>query len=177
VIDEIRTSRLLLSRPQPADWENFARIHQDPKVMATLGGLRPTEQIRTWFDRILARWDEHHFGWWMARDLESGAFAGRGGLSKVLIEGRDEVEVGYGFLPEFWGRGLATELARESVRVGFGVLGLPELVSFTQVTNLASRRVMKKAGFHYERDFVYAGLPHVLYRQLGQKQQSQHQST
>ena len=54
---------------------------------------------------------------------------------------------------------------RESVRIGFTQLKLPELISFTQVTNLASRRVMEKAGFHYERDFTYANTPHVLYRQ------------
>ena len=64
----------------------------------------------------------------------------------------------------FWGMGLATELARESVRVGFAVLGRAELVSFTLPTNLRSRRVMEKAGFRHERDFAWAGLPHVLYR-------------
>ena len=83
----------------------------------------------------------------------------------VLVEGRDEVEVGYGFVPEYWGRGFATELARESVRVGFNELRLPNMVSFTLPTNLASRRVMEKAGFRYERDFIYANLTHVLYRQ------------
>jgi RimJ/RimL family protein N-acetyltransferase len=67
-------------------------------------------------------------------------------------------------VPDFWGRGLATELARESVRVGFGVLGVADLVCFTLPTNARSRRVMEKAGFRYERDVEHAGLPHVLYR-------------
>jgi [ribosomal protein S5]-alanine N-acetyltransferase len=165
-MNEIRTARLRLCRPQPADWRDFATMHQNPKVMATLGGVRTEEQLRPWFDRILAQWERYGYGWWIARDAESDAFAGRGGLSHVWVESQDEVEVGYGFLPEFWGRGLATELAQESIRQGFGTLGLPELVSFTLVTNLASRRVMEKTGFHYERDFVFANLPHVLYRQL-----------
>jgi RimJ/RimL family protein N-acetyltransferase len=39
-------------------------------------------------------------------------------------------------------------------------------VSFTLPNNLASRRVMDKAGFRYERNFIHANLPHVLYRQL-----------
>jgi RimJ/RimL family protein N-acetyltransferase len=165
VINEIRTARLLLSCPQSGDWENFLLMHQNPKVMATLGGLRADAEIRLWFERILARWEKHGYGWWIVRDAASGAFLGRGGLSNVVVQDKNEVEVGYGFMPEFWGRGLATELARESVRVGFDSLGLPELVSFTQVTNLASRRVMAKADFQYERDFVYFNMPHVLYRQ------------
>ena len=70
-----------------------------------------------------------------------------------------------GFAAEFWGRGLATELALESVRLGFTELKLPDLVSFTLPTNRASRHVMEKAGFQYEQNIVHADLPHVLYRQ------------
>lgn len=82
----------------------------------------------------------------------------------MTIEGRDKVEVGYGLMPEFWGPGLAVELTRESLRVGFMVVGLREIVAFTLVDNRRSRRVMEKAGFQYERAFEYANLPHVLYR-------------
>ena len=38
------------------------------------------------------------------------------------------------------------------------------VVSFTLPGNLASRRVMEKLGFRFERETTYAGLPHVLYR-------------
>ena len=169
MLEEIRTARLLLRPMCSGDLEDFMRMHQDPRVMATLGGMRPPEDIKAALGRLVADWEKHGFGWWSARDLESGRFAGRGGPRHVLVEGRDEVEVGYGFMPEFWGRGFATELARESVRVGFGELRLPNMVCFTLPTNLASRRVMEKAGFVYERDFVYANLPHVLYRQLARQ--------
>jgi ribosomal-protein-alanine N-acetyltransferase len=100
----------------------------------------------------------------MARDRESGRFVGRGGLHHVEIDDRDEIEVGYCFLAEFWGRGLATELACASVHAAFTVLHLPEIVCFTLPTNLASQRVMQKAGFRYEREGAYKDLPHVFYR-------------
>jgi RimJ/RimL family protein N-acetyltransferase len=163
-LDQLRTPRLLLSRPRPADLPDLVRMYADPAVMATLGGLRSAEESRVYLDRMMAHWQEHGFGWWVARDPASGRFLGRGGLRHVQVEAQDEVEVGYGFVAEAWGKGLATELALESVRVGLEVLGLRGLVSFTLPTNLASRRVMEKAGFVYERDFVHADLPHVLYR-------------
>jgi [ribosomal protein S5]-alanine N-acetyltransferase len=166
VLEEIRTNRLLLRRPSPADLDDLLVMHQDPRVMATLGGVRTPEQIKSFFTRWMDDWDRNGFSWWSIRMLDTGKFAGRGGLRRVPVEGRDEVEVGYGFLSEFWGRGLATELARESVRLGFEELRLPNLVSFTLPTNLASRRVMEKAGFRYERDIIHANLPHVLYRQF-----------
>jgi len=163
-LDERRTPRLLLVRPRPDDLDDLARMHRDPQVMATLGGVRSAEETAPYLQRLLAHWEQHGFGWWVVRDADSGRFAGRGGLRHVTIGGREEVEVGYGLMAEFWGRGLATELARESVRVGFTELRRPDLVSFTLPTNRASQRVMEKAGFRYERDVVHAGLPHVLYR-------------
>jgi RimJ/RimL family protein N-acetyltransferase len=67
-------------------------------------------------------------------------------------------------MPECWGRGLATELATESVRVGFEVLGLPDLVCFALPTNAASLRVMEKLGFRPESEVTVRGLPHVFCR-------------
>ena len=67
-------------------------------------------------------------------------------------------------MPERWSQGIATELGAASLEVAFGPLALPDVVSFTLPDNLASRRVMEKLGFRFERDTVYAGLPHVLYR-------------
>ena len=50
-----------------------------------------------------------------------------------------------------------------SVEVAFNDLGLREIVAFTLPDNLASRRVMEKAGFVYDREVTHVGLPHVLY--------------
>jgi RimJ/RimL family protein N-acetyltransferase len=162
--DEMRTPRLLLTRPRPADLEDLARMGADPVVTATLGGVRSREETQAALDRHLAHWDRHGFGWWVVRDPESRGFIGRGGLRLFPLEGVEETEVGYGLMAAWWGRGLATELARESVRVGFEVLGRPDLVCFTLPTNRASQRVMEKAGFRYERDGIHADLPHVFYR-------------
>jgi ribosomal-protein-alanine N-acetyltransferase len=166
MLHELRTERLLLRRMDPVDYGAFLQMHQDARVMEMLGGVRHAEELTRWFNNVAGEWSRHGFSWWSARDLASGEFIGRGGLRRLNIDGREEVEVGYALRPEFWGRGYATELARESVRVGFAQLKLPELVSFTQPKNVASRRVMEKAGFRYERDFIYANTPQVLYRQF-----------
>ncbi len=53
---------------------------------------------------------------------------------------------------------------RKSQRAVLGDTDITDLVCFTRTDNIASRRVMEKAGFRYERDFERAGLPHALYR-------------
>lgn len=46
----------------------------------------------------------------------------------------------------------------------FTALDLRELVAFTKTDNAASRRVMEKVGFVYERDFLDDNDRYVLYR-------------
>jgi ribosomal-protein-alanine N-acetyltransferase len=162
--ERLETPRLILSRPTAADLPDLTAMFTDPRVMATLGGLCSPEELDARLRRLLNNWEQDGFGLWVARRRTDGRFVGRGGLRRVDVGGREEVEVSYSLAEEFWGQGLATELARESVRVGFEVLGLAELVCFTLPTNARSRRVMEKAGFRYERDIEYAGLPHVLCR-------------
>jgi len=163
-VDRRQTARLLLTRLRPGDVEDLHTMHSDARVMATLGGVRSREETERVLAMLVADWDVHGFGYWLARDLASGAFAGRGGLRRIVLEGQPEVEVGYALMPAFWGRGLATELARESIRVAFGALGLSSLVCFTLATNQASQRVMQRAGFHYAGEITWADQPHVLYR-------------
>jgi RimJ/RimL family protein N-acetyltransferase len=163
-LEDLRTPRLHLRRITQPDLPDIERMHQDPEVMATLGGLRSAEQTRDFIDQAIAHWTAYGFGLWVVRDIATGALVGRGGVKHVVVGGRPELEVVYGLMPEFWDRGLATELARESVRVGFERLGRADLVCFTLVTNRASQRVMEKVGFVFECDVQHAGLPHLLYR-------------
>jgi len=163
-VSDIRTARLHLRRVERGDFDELHAMHTNAEVMATLGGVRSRTETQRVLDMLVAHWDHHGFGYWMAYDLATAAFAGRGGLRRILLDGRAEVEVGYAIMPQFGGNGLATELATESVRIAFDVLGLRELVCFTLPTNRASQRVMQKAGFRYAGDTVWADRPHVLYR-------------
>lgn len=163
-LESVQTPRLHLQRVAVGDLSDIERMHADPQVMATLGGVRSAALSRALVEAWIAHWDAHDFGLWIARDAETGAFAGRGGLHHVVVGGRPEVEVAYGLLPAFWGRGLATELAAASLRAGFETLGRADLVCFTLVTNRASQRVMEKVGFVFEREVEHANLPHRLYR-------------
>ncbi len=163
-LEELRTERLLLRRPTAADYADLLRMHSDPEVMATLGGVRGEEVTDRYLREMIAHWESQAFGYWMAHDPETGAFAGRAGLRLMVVAGQPEIELGYGFMSDYWGRGIATEAAAAIVRVGFESVGTRELVCFTATTNDRSQRVMEKAGFRYEKDFVYADITHRLYR-------------
>ena len=162
--EELLTGRLFARRLLPSDLDQLTSMHADPAVMATLGGMRTREETVGFLDRLLEHWRTHGFGLWLLQSREGGEFVGRGGLLTVEVDARVEVELAYALTPRWWGRGLATELAVASVRLAFEVLELPSLICMTLPTNDASRRVMHKAGFCYEKDVVHRGLDHVLCR-------------
>ena len=161
---QLHTERMTLVRPTPGDLEALCTMDQDPRTMEMLLGVRGRDQTAAMLDRVMAHWDTHGFGWWMVRDRETGAFLGRGGLRRVEFAGQSEVEVSYGFHAHHWGKGLATELARASIRLGFEELGASSILSFTLPQNAASRRVMEKCGLVYQGREMWSGIEHVFYR-------------
>jgi [ribosomal protein S5]-alanine N-acetyltransferase len=164
-IERLETSRLVGERLREEDFERLRALDTDPDVMATLGGIRSESETWKTLRNGLEHWERNGFGPWLFVHLASGEQVGGAALRRVQIEGDDEVEVGYRVASAWWGRGVATEMARALVAVARDPLGLEEIVAFTLPYNVASRRVMEKAGFRYERDIEWAALPHVLYRQ------------
>jgi RimJ/RimL family protein N-acetyltransferase len=158
------TPRLIARRLADTDFDVLCAMHRDPDVMARLWGLRADERTRAYLAENLAHWAEHGFGLWTFHDRNTGAFVGRGGLRHAILEGRSEVEIAYALMREAWGKGFATEIATACIDVAFHQLALRDLVAFTYPDHAASRRVMEKVGFQYERDIKYHDERHVLYR-------------
>lgn len=164
VMHEIETPRLIGQRICSSHLEFMINMQSDPLVMETLGGVRDRATTIQNLQWNMEQWDSHGHGLWIFHYKDTSEIVGRGGLRKVHIEESEEVEVGYALLPPFWGKGLATEIARVSILVAFTHFDYNDVVSFTLTTNSASEKVMRKTGFKYETDFVRAGLSHVLYR-------------
>lgn len=168
-IERVLTRRLVCERLQPAHLEPLYELLLDPRVAPTLWPASgpPTERdVAESLRAKIDHWERHGFGMWLARDLGSGEMVGRGGLQYCYSAGLYEIEAGWAVVPERWGQGLATEIAWASIETAFGPLDLQDIVAVALPDNRASRRVMEKTSFVYERDLIHAGLPHVLYRRL-----------
>ncbi|MGH3023702.1 MAG: GNAT family N-acetyltransferase [Gaiellaceae bacterium] len=159
------TPRLLAEPLDPAvHEEELAVLHADERVMLTMGGSTATPaESRAWIERNVGHGAEPGLGIFVFRERGTGTFVGRGAIRRIEIGGREEVEVGYAVAADLWGRGLATEMA-EGLVAHAEERGLVGLVAYTEPTNAASRRVMEKIGFRYERDVEHHGRPQVLYR-------------
>lgn len=163
-LERFQTARLRAERLSAAHLPQLQRMDRDPQVMTWLGGVRDDADLGAYLERNLAHWDRFGYGVWVLHSVESGAFAGRAVLRHVDVEGSDEVEVGYGFLPDYWGMGLATEMANACLRIARDDVGLRSVVALTALENSASRRVLEKAGLRFERQVHHVIGPHALYR-------------
>jgi ribosomal-protein-alanine N-acetyltransferase len=160
----IETERLVAEVIGPSHQAELEAMLGDPRVGATLGGVLSPARVAASIEHLAAHFDRYGYGLWCWREKATGDLIARGGIEHAHVGGRDEVEVAWAVVADRWGEGFATEVGAASVRTGFDDHGIEELVSFTLPHNAASRRVMEKLGFAYERDVVHAGEPHVLYR-------------
>jgi RimJ/RimL family protein N-acetyltransferase len=148
----------------PEHQAQVARIAADPRVGATMGGVRTAEQVAEQLASAAEGWEREGFGYWMFFDSTTGEPVARGGLGRAEFDGQPEVEVGWTVVPERWGQGLATELGAAALAVASD-LGLDDIVAFTLPHNAPSRRVMEKLGFTYDKTAPYKQFgDHVLYR-------------
>ena len=158
------TARLAAERLTPDHLPEVRRMHRDVAVMAQLGGVRDEAQTAAYLARNLQHWADYGFGLWILREVGGGDPIGRAVLRHLLVDGVDEVEVGYAFYPPFWGRGLATEIATACLELGRRDLSLATIVAVTSPANLASQHVLQKVGLEYERAFTNEGSPSSLFR-------------
>jgi ribosomal-protein-alanine N-acetyltransferase len=161
---EVETARLHLRPLEPRDLDDYyERIFADPEVMRTLSGKPvPREAFDARIPQMmLGPWEERGFGPWIAVHREDGQVIGHCGVR--YWDELGGVEVFYALARPYWGRGLATEGARASLRFGFEHLGIERIVAATRVDNLASRRVLEKIGMTFERTLKILGFEAVRY--------------
>lgn len=172
---ELRTERLLLRRWRQTDRAPFAALNADPRVMEHFPALLSREESDAMVARIEAHFERHGFGFWAVEAPGVTEFAGFIGLAVPRFEAHFTpcVEIGWRLAASHWGRGFATEGARAALDLGFGSLGLAQIVSCTVPANIRSRRVMEKLGMShdpaddFDHPLLTSGHPlrrHVLYR-------------
>ena len=159
---ELETSRLRLRQFTMDDLDDLARLFADPDVVRYLGkDGKPVEREET--EQALAsmirHWERHGCGRWAVINQADGRLIGSAGLR--LYEGVPELV--YLLDKDYWGRGLATEIARACLRFGFEELNQDLIIAFVRPLNRASHRVLAKVGMSRKGETVCFGIDVVEY--------------
>jgi len=153
----VETPRLVLRRFTMADVDNLVSLDADPDVMHFVTGGIPTtrDEIETEIFPAFLGYYEHDqgYGFWAAIEKSSGDFIGWFHFISAIGGAPDEPELGYRLRKSAWGQGYGTEGSRALIEHGFARLGARRVSASTMTVNIASRRVMEKAGLRFVRTF------------------------
>lgn len=171
----IETERLILRPWRENDFDAFAAMAADPKVMEFLLPLPDRAASDANAERLKTHIEEHGFGFWAMELRGLAPFIGFTGLLPLKPDApyAPAVEIGWRLARPHWGKGYAVEAAKASLKYGFDELGLKEIVALTVPANIRSQQVMRRIGMvrNEADDFDHPGVPdghplkrHVLYR-------------
>jgi RimJ/RimL family protein N-acetyltransferase len=153
----IETERLLLRLFTPGDAQLIYDLNEDPAVTRYTGDpVRDLAHAREVLENvILPQYALYNHGRWAVHTKPDLEFIGWCGL-KCRPE-RDEIDLGYRFIPGAWGKGYATEAAYASIRYGFEKLQLRRIVGRAMPGNTGSINVLEKCGMTYIGDELVDG--------------------
>lgn len=107
----------------------------------------------------LKEYKQYGYGRWAVVDKSNDKVIGFCGLKYLPEIGMPDV--GYRFLPEYWGKGLATETAIACVEYCRSSLGITKFFADVMADNIASVKVIKKLGLKFT-GFVEEGGEHFM---------------
>jgi ribosomal-protein-alanine N-acetyltransferase len=155
---KIETERLLIRPFELGDIEASYEMNLDPDVSKYTGdgGVVSKNEIkRRIVEDVFGDYEKYGFGR-LAVELKGvNKFIGFTGLK--YLANINEVDIGYRFMKEYWGKGIATESGKACIKYGFVTLGLNRIIGLVLPENLGSIRVLEKLGFKYEKDIIDDG--------------------
>lgn len=148
----LETERLLLRWLTFDDVEVFHELGSNPLVVRYVGN-RPFASLdvarATLAATPLNDYATYGYGRFACVWKETGAVVGLCGPK--FLPDTQVVDLGFRFLPSFWGIGLATESCLAVIAYARHQLSLERLVAWVHPDNVASTRVLTKLGFSFEK--------------------------
>ncbi|PZF75445.1 N-acetyltransferase [Aestuariivirga litoralis] len=148
------TPRLIARRFAPRDLTDFVSMRSDPEVARFQGWESFSEDDGRRFIDDLAGKEPGQPGWFQfaLEDKATRSFAGDCGLNIHADDGR-LARIGYTLARAFWNRGLATEAVAGLAAYAFERFPIHRITASVDPRNVASCRVLEKAGFVKEGHF------------------------
>lgn len=162
----LETPRLRLRPLTFDDVDALHAIQSDPEHMRYYPHPFAVEETREWIGKNIVRYEERGYGLWAIEDRTTGEFLGNCGPVHQLVDGADELELGWSVGPRHARQGIATEAACACRDWCFAELGAPYVIALVRPENAPSRGVAEKTGMTVWKETLFGSMswPHVVYR-------------
>ncbi|MBK1897602.1 GNAT family N-acetyltransferase [Chryseobacterium paridis] len=154
----LETERLILRKLEESDAERLFLLDSNPEVVKYVGTPPQTDikESENVIKMIQQQYTDNGVGRLAVIEKESNLLIGWSGLKFITkeINGYNNIyELGYRFMPEFWGKGYAIESARATLDFGFNDLNREIIYACAHNENDGSNHILKKLGFEKTGEF------------------------
>ena len=161
----LETERLIMRDLLHTDIDGMFELDSNIEVHKHLGKnpITTKEQAKDNIAYIRQQYEDHGIGRFAVIEKSSGDFIGWSGIKfntgdkEVLVDKRDFYDIGYRFIPRYWGKGYASETSFTTLDYGFTVLNIETMCGAAEVENIASNKVLQKIGLKYKEQFPFDG--------------------
>ena len=160
--EELESKRLRFRQVRDADFATSEQWCSRMEIMRYLGG-KTFDRIQAFrhFAYLRGHWDFLGYGYYAVEEKTTGALVGRCGYTNQ--PGWPGFELGWTIIPEYQGRGYATEAARMLLPYAFDALDQSRVISLIHPDNAPSRRVAEKLGQRIEGETEVLTMPVLIY--------------
>lgn len=163
----LETDRLILRELKETDIEGIFALDSDKKVHQYLGNnpIKTILEAEKNIQFILNQYKELGIGRFACIEKSSGEFIGWSGLKlntgeKEELNGyQNFVDIGYRFIPKFWGKGYASETAFACLDFGFKKMNYDIIYGAADTQNIGSNKILKKIGLRLVNQFNFKEIP------------------
>jgi [ribosomal protein S5]-alanine N-acetyltransferase len=148
------TQRLLLCPYEASDVALLHPVVSDPITMSHYPEPFSMEMPEAWIKRSLDLYASDGFGRYAVLLKENVEYIGDVGFFRSVVNGNEEIDLGYILDKQFWGKGYATEAAQACVDLARKNRWFKRIVVQMAHSNVASRKVAERLGAKLELDFI-----------------------
>ncbi len=164
----VEMDRFILRDIEESDVQGIFDLDSDPEVLTYIG-TPPIQTLDEAYDiikYIRNQYAENGIGRWAVVDKKTSDFVGWTGLKyeQELRAEFDYYDIGYRLRKKYWGQGIATLTAAESLRYGFEQMDLDEICGAAEIEHKVSNHILQKIGLSYVEQFVFEGTTANFYR-------------
>ena len=141
----------------------MAEVYCDPEVMRFIpgGALADEEAVRALLERYTDAHARQGFSSWAVVERRTGRLIGDVGLA--IFAPTSDVELGYTFARDCWGRGYESEAAKAALAAALAHLDVRRIVAVVDLENEASLRIPERIGMTRSEIIEAHGRPHALF--------------
>lgn len=165
--DQLESKRLITRRLTLEDvsiWKSFFEDEESTQFIPDFGEINSEEKAERMIEKQIERYSENRFGHQALIDKETNEFIGVCGLLTQIVDGKEEIEVGYHVLKQFWGNGYAPEAAKLFIDYARKNTITTSIISVIDIDNFKSQRVAQKNGLTIDKQTTFMDLDVFIYR-------------